>query len=355
MIFSLIYFAAALQGFLLSLTLWLHKRNISANHILACWLVFLSIDLLGQIYYQQIYPSFPQFIGLTNFLPLTYGGFLFLFIRSLVNRLAFAPRDLLHFLPYIAMMCFVSDYLLLPGQEKIELVQNLNAGNIVWRLNLVDIVLSFVGIGYAFMSYWLFRKQLASPKLNWLRVILVINLVIWSFVCLSCIFPEQLPIRDNQVIYLLSSIVIYVLGYFSLKTPEIFSPATEKESGPKYGDNRLSDDLREQVSQSLEKYLRQSEIWKDSQLSLNQLAEKSGFSAHHISQVLNDHLGKSFNDYLAEFRIQAVCAQLLSESDKSILDIAMECGFSSKSSFNASFKKITGTTPSAYRKSLVSD
>jgi AraC-like DNA-binding protein len=355
MIFSLIYFAAALQGFLLSLTLWLHKRNVSANHILACWLVCLSIDLLGQIYYQQAYREYPQFIGLTNFLPLTYGSFLFLFVKSLFSRLPFCRRDLLHFLPFVLMLLLIGDYLLLSGQEKLQLVEDISAGKAGWRMDLVDWAMNLAGVGYAFITFWFFRRQVVASGLMWLRIMLTINCAIWAFVCLSCFVPELLPIKDNQFIYLLSSLFIYILGYFSLKTPEIFSPATEKESGPKYGDNRLSDDLREQLSSALVTYLQESEIWKDNQLSLNQLAEKSGFSAHHISQVLNDHLGKSFNDFLAEFRIQAVCAQLLSESDKSILDIAMECGFSSKSSFNASFKKITGTTPSAYRKSIVSD
>lgn len=348
MIFSLIFFAAALQGFLLSLTLWLHKRNVSANHILACWLVWLSVDLLGQIYYQQAYREYPQFIGLTNFFPLTYGGFLFLYVKSLVNREAFSRKDFLHFLPFVLMMLLISDYLLLSGQEKLQLIEDIIASKAGWRMDLVDWVMDITGFSYAFITLWMFRKQALTSGLIWLRIMLTINCVIWTFVFVSCFFPDQLPIQDNQVIYLLSSLFIYILGYFSLKTPEIFSPS--KESGPKYGDNRLSDDLREQVSQSLETYLQQTEIWKDSQLSLSQLADKSGFSAHHISQVLNDYLGKSFNDYLAEFRIQAVCRQLLIDMDKSILDIAMECGFSSKSSFNASFKKITGTTPSQYRK-----
>ena len=348
MIFSLIFFAAALQGFLLALTLWLHKRNVSANHILACWLALLSVDLLGQIYYQQAYLEYPQFIGWTNFLPLTYGGFLFLYVKSLVNRVPFSRGDWLHFLPFVFMMLLIIDYLLLSGQDKLQLIEEIIADKAGWRMDLVDWVMDLIGFSYAFIILWLFRKQVVTSGLIWLRIMLTINCVIWTFVLLSCFFPDQLPIKDNQFIYLLSSLFIYIVGYFSLKTPEIFLPT--KEAGPKYGDNRLSDDLREQVSQSLETYLRQTEIWKDSQLSLNQLADKSGFSAHHISQVLNDHLGKSFNDYLAEFRIAAVCQQLLIERDKSILDIAMESGFSSKSSFNASFKKITGTTPSQYRK-----
>ena len=76
-IMSLLFFAAAMQGFLLAGVLGLHKRNIQANHILAVWIALLSVDLLGQIYYAEgMFRQFPQFIGLTNFL--LYG----LFCRS---------------------------------------------------------------------------------------------------------------------------------------------------------------------------------------------------------------------------------------------------------------------------------
>jgi AraC-like DNA-binding protein len=92
--------------------------------------------------------------------------------------------------------------------------------------------------------------------------------------------------------------------------------------------------------------------WRENNFTIAQLAEGLGLSSHHISQVLNDHRGQSFNDYLNQFRIEAVCQRLQHPSPDTLLDIAMQCGFSSKSSFNAIFKKFTGKTPSAYRQSV---
>jgi AraC-like DNA-binding protein len=151
-----------------------------------------------------------------------------------------------------------------------------------------------------------------------------------------------------------------MIGYFSLRQPDIFihskladvstKPPEPKDAAPKYGDNRLPDELRENIWSALESYIHAHAPWRESNLTLAQLAENIGIASHHISQVLNDHHGLSFNDYLNQYRVNAVCTQLQNANNQNLLDIALACGFSSKSSFNAIFKKQTGKTPSEYRK-----
>jgi AraC-like DNA-binding protein len=77
-----------------------------------------------------------------------------------------------------------------------------------------------------------------------------------------------------------------------------------------------------------------------------------GISSRHLSQLLNERLGMSFFDYVNRLRVDEV-KRLLSEpklADRSILDLAFEAGFSSKSSFNSIFKRFTGQSPTAYRR-----
>ena len=65
-------------------------------------------------------------------------------------------------------------------------------------------------------------------------------------------------------------------------------------------------------------------------------------------------VAKNFNRFINEYRVSEVCLQLEQGSDRKLIDLAMDAGFSSKSSFNATFKKLTGQTPSQYKRQLTS-
>lgn len=86
-------------------------------------------------------------------------------------------------------------------------------------------------------------------------------------------------------------------------------------------------------------------------LNIDTLAEEVGVAAQDISLALNHHLGRHFFDFINSYRIKAACEMLASPDcrEKTILDISLESGFNSKSSFNTAFKKQMQITPSEYR------
>lgn len=352
---SILFIAAAIQGFFLAATLGIHRKNIQANHILAVWIAILSLDLLQQVYYlEAYYRSFPQFILLINLLPLTYGGFLFLYVRSFLASSRLHLKDIFHFLFFFIGLSIQIPQLVLSPSEKLQQIDQLLIGNIPWQLQFFSLLLPITASIYAVTSYRLFLKHPAAQNasLSWLKFMLRLNILIWIVVWLSFLIPKETQVIST-IIYLLVSLVIYALGYFSLRQPQIFIQGdfSSKENGPKYGENRLPDDLRESIWVELETYMQTQTPWRSANLTLAQLANDTGIASHHISQVLNDHLGSSFNDYLNQYRVNAVCAELAG-SPLNILEIALACGFSSKSGFNATFKKHTGKTPSEYRKSI---
>jgi AraC-like DNA-binding protein len=118
----------------------------------------------------------------------------------------------------------------------------------------------------------------------------------------------------------------------------------------KYGNNRLPDFLRESIIAELNEHMRSAQPWLKIDLTLSRLAANINVNPHHLSQIINSQFGKSFACYINEHRLNAACQMLIVESGKAVLDVALDCGFSSKSSFNAVFKKHTGMTPSEYRK-----
>jgi AraC-like DNA-binding protein len=74
-------------------------------------------------------------------------------------------------------------------------------------------------------------------------------------------------------------------------------------------------------------------------------------SAHQLSQLLNDNLGKSFSTYINEYRINEACQKIEIGSFLKIEEIGYEVGFNSKSTFFSTFKKIKNTTPLLYKQS----
>ena len=93
----------------------------------------------------------------------------------------------------------------------------------------------------------------------------------------------------------------------------------------------------------------------DSKLSLKQLAAFLELSTNHTSQIINENLNKNFFDFVNDYRINEVkkCLSDSKFSQYTLLAIAYECGFNSKSSFNSLFKIKTGLTPSEYQKTLI--
>lgn len=87
-------------------------------------------------------------------------------------------------------------------------------------------------------------------------------------------------------------------------------------------------------------------------MTLAQLAEQVNIPAHYVSQVINEKLATSFLDFVNGYRVKAAQAKLIDPklSHYTILSIAYEAGFNSKSTFYTAFKKVTGMTPSQYRK-----
>jgi AraC-like DNA-binding protein len=112
-------------------------------------------------------------------------------------------------------------------------------------------------------------------------------------------------------------------------------------------DARMMDDY----GTALVAFMQKSRIYLDPDLSLEVLATRMKMSRHHLTQLLNEKFEKNFYSFINEYRIGEAIDRLNDPSSQvNILSLAFDCGFNSKSSFNNYFKKITGSTPTAYRR-----
>jgi YesN/AraC family two-component response regulator len=96
------------------------------------------------------------------------------------------------------------------------------------------------------------------------------------------------------------------------------------------------------------------QYFSDNLASLSDLAKKIGESPHHVSQVINEKLNISFFELIASYRVEEA-KRILSDDKKNKLtveEISEMVGYNSKTAFNNAFKKLTGKTPSEFRKSV---
>lgn len=125
-------------------------------------------------------------------------------------------------------------------------------------------------------------------------------------------------------------------------------------AGRKYAKSGLDAAATDQLLARLLDYMEQQKPYLEPELTIYALAAALDTNRHHLSQVINERQGMSFFDFVNGYRVRAVQAMLASPAvqQQSILGIAYDCGFNSKATFNSSFKKHTGMTPSSYLKSL---
>jgi len=119
----------------------------------------------------------------------------------------------------------------------------------------------------------------------------------------------------------------------------------------------LNPDAVEEILQRLTYLFQIEKIHRNDRLTLDTLSERLGLQPYQLSGIINGRVGKSFSDFVADYRIEDVKKRLSDpEETANILNIAFDAGFGTKASFNRIFKDRTGGTPSEFkRKSVESD
>lgn len=164
--------------------------------------------------------------------------------------------------------------------------------------------------------------------------------------------PQHAETGDN--LYLTNNVpVVETTTVYAATTSPL--PAAAKLA-PSAQARRFTLGLHQQqaIMARLTEVMEKQKAYADPDLTLEKLSALSKLPRHHISEALNQHAGKSFYQFLNDYRINAVLALLDKCRQKrvhpAILSLAFEAGFNSKSTFNQYFKKTTGFTPSEYLK-----
>lgn len=154
---------------------------------------------------------------------------------------------------------------------------------------------------------------------------------------------------------ILTSFFIFTIAVWSVRIPVFASYlplAEESREVKKYAKSTLKDDQSEQIWEQVIKLMQEDKLYRNPTLRLSDIVDKIGKPLPHVSQVINEKMNMNFLDLVNQYRVEDAKDLLINPKTKSmtILAIAYEVGFNSKTTFYTSFKKVTGQTPSEFKK-----
>lgn len=373
-----ILFAGGSLGLLLTFFLFNKKENIFANRMLGITFLAYSLDIFYAFYtVTELYLVYPSFIGLSGPLPFVYSPALYLYAHIVCeNKKRFNPRYLFHFIPLgLILLAGIIGSFIFTNEVRLELMNPYTEKNPL--IIVMRTIIPFYGIAYIILSLMDVKKyhhrlkenfsDIEKLKLNWLTYLIIVIALVWLLELVQIVLidiagkPENIAYR---YIYAAVSLVIFMVTYKSLKQPEIFSEIElrekEDELSPSltelevssYSKSGLSETKTQEILNSLNDIMEKEKPFLKINLSLSELSTMVGVTTHNLSEVINSRLNKSFYDFVNYYRVEEVKKMLKDEKYKSysILSVAFEAGFNSKSTFNNIFKKYAGVTPTEFRR-----
>jgi AraC-like DNA-binding protein len=365
---SVIILLGIVQGFFLgSLLILIDSPNRRANRFLGLLFICFSISISHFFLKREdLYPAFPHLVGLPFPVLFLFGPLFYFYVRVLTDRtLKLHPLQLLHALPFVLMVLAALPLYLSSAEEKLAYTRGLDdatgvhMGLILGAVQVVHISVYVMAVRHNLRKYDRRIRDTNSSiekiNLRWLWIgttnFIVVFGMILAFILIQALGAHVLPIYDVAV-PISVSIIIYSMGYIGLRQPAIFSPQEESSTtARKYEKSTLTADKGRELAARLKEYMDRERPYLDSELTLPGLAERLAVPPHHISQVVNESLGLNFFDFVNGYRVEEA-RRLLQDPAKSaytVLAVAEEAGFNSKTAFNTAFKKLTGQTPSAFR------
>jgi len=369
-----------LQGFLLANLLYFHpKSDRSVNRFLAPFIFFLCIPLLIPIG-QQLFSW--QFVIWVEPFTVVSAPLLYLYVRSFKEEITFR-KAWPHFTPFPVFLGIAIWSYIVVG-TKYPVSTEVPEAALKNPLSYIPISIRFA---QRLLYYYLSLRALNSYQrsiqhlfsetsrinLGWVRYLingfLVVVLTTIFFYLMIQRYPENFSL---WVLSIGAAVTIYIylatikgMGQVTLwqlmasKNKESLEAAIEEaeqlEEAPYQDKIRrktgLSETRIEEIVGRIISVVESEKLYQETELTLQQLADRLELPPYVLSQAINDGLKKNFYDLINNYRVEEAKRLLAEESNQqyTILSVGFEAGFNSKTTFNTVFKKFTGLTPTAYR------
>lgn len=316
--------------------------------------------------------TYPHLSGIHHPFPLLHGPFLYLYILfSVRSDQHYNWQNYIHFVPALLFYVYMIPFLFFYTEDQKLMV---NHGEIDDYSGFITFsIFAFItsAVCYAVASYrLLYRYEYLSKQnfaytesidLNWLKVVIwgmgMTFVIATVFIILETGLGVFFNFNTDLVFFVLIIAFIFYLGYSGIRYKNIFADNLdlnhriyEPRITREYERSGLKPEVALRYHQDLLELMKTSKPHLEPKLTLGNLADELDISVNHLSQVINQYEEKNFFDFVNSFRVEEFKQRALDPVNQnySILAIALDSGFNSKSSFNQVFKKITGKTPSQY-------
>jgi len=333
------------QMFMATLLIWhLNRyRNLAwffiFQAILSAFNVLEGLDITKQYY--LVTPVFT----------LIFGPVFYFFIRSLVKS---PPMN-----RFSKWQHFILPCLALPFTKYTQLV--IACGSMS---QIVYFYLSFNLLTRYHNASKAMRSDADSFKLSWIIVSFSVFIIVTVLDLLRMNVQTFTPTEINVIWYFISEVIFLSISCYLLikviKQPQLFDELTSYEQMTEHqtqNDDIAEYDLAQKVFSVIEAKITEQQLFKKPRLSVTDLSGITGFKVKDISWAINTITQRNFCEYINELRVNSVKKEIVEGhiKNRSILTIALDSGFNSKSTFNAVFKKELGLTPSQFQKQYLNE
>ncbi|MFT5823307.1 MAG: AraC-like DNA-binding protein [Crocinitomix sp.] len=375
---EVVFIIGSVQSVFLATLVLAKKNKMLADKLLAIWLIFMGIHLFS--YYMNVTGilfDYPFFDALSVAFPMLEGAFVFIYvsiITSKVQRLQW--RYLIPISPYIIFTAFIMLAAHRTEASPIDLVctlKNEPTSIFFWA----GVFRIYLGPIYLISSLFLLKKHKKNIgrnfsytekiDLKWLNYVVGIMSLVWIIAIIANVLSEYVEFigyrTSDDIIFSSLTIAIFFYGFFGItqqviySAPVIESPSSKPEKPKKttanqYQNSGLKKEDSENYLQQLLQYMDEEAPYLEAKLSLKDVATALEISPNHLSQVINENLNKNFFDFVNEYRVDFVKDKMKDRANENytLLALAFDSGFNSKSTFNLIFKKHTGQTPTQFMK-----
>ena len=346
------------------------KANRKANIIFSIFLINVSVTLfgLGILTKTNLYLYLPHLLNISTPSILLLGPLYLFYIKTLITgNFNFNKFTILHFIPFIVLLVIFIPFYIKSGQYKIQYLQSLlnNSRNLSTIKQYLSYFFVHIHI-FAYLCYSLhiinnYEKAIKNSyslldKINikWLKyfIYLFFLLVITLIIILILMFFILKYSQTYMFIPVVVTFVICFLAYRALIQPEILTDIELKDLNKKNkkAPTNLTD--IDNYITLIEDAMKNNKLYMEPDLSLTTLASKLNLNRNQLSFVINNHYNMNFYDFINQYRVNEVKSFLIENKTKNfnIINVAMNAGFNSKSTFNAIFKKHTKMTPTEFMK-----
>ncbi|PKH49642.1 AraC family transcriptional regulator [Tenacibaculum sp. Bg11-29] len=357
---QLVYFGFLQSLFLISIYMFSLKKRASVNGFMIAFVCVITIGLLGKtLYNANIWGKNFRLIALSEFSALLFGPTIYLFIRSVLNRTKFSKSDLIHYIPGVSYSVFILVYFMIPEDSVIiDRVKTGELQRVIYACHAVGLV---VNILYWWLGYKVYKdfcdmiKNEVSyvPHTRFLVTFLYVTgfcLLIWVILFLTSFFGFSMLERNARpYIWIILSFIILFINYYVIVSPKVLSFIPEM-SLKKYTQSKLSLDDLERLKQELDKLMLDKKPYLNNKLLKTELAQMLGVNNPELARLLNENIGMNFFEYVNYYRIKEFVNLASTKKAKQLtfFGLAQEAGFNSKTTFNKSFKKLMGVSPTTY-------